>query len=142
MEKKNLIAFGISKHLHLKLSGDFTDCVPFEASFGRHTVHQGSFYYSRTIFQMLLHYTIICNTMSSTISRDLSEYKVNLHTFSRFVIIEFNRLIKNWCASNSQWYKTNNKYDVMKQTMKNEFNNATSQRYDLCIHSVNTCPDL
>ena len=33
--------------------------------------------------------------MSSTISRDLSELKVNLHTFSIFVIIEFNRLIKN-----------------------------------------------
>ena len=80
--------------------------------------------------------------MSSTISHDLSEYEVNLHTFSRFVIIEFNRLIKNWYASNSQWYKANNKYDVMKQTMKNEFNNATLQRYDLCVHSVNTCPDL
>ena len=50
---------------------------------------------SHTIFQMLLHNAIIFNTMSSTISPDLSELKVNLHTFSIFVIIEFNRLIKN-----------------------------------------------
>ena len=35
------------------------------------------------------------NRMSSTISHDLNEFKVNLHTFSIFVIIEFNRLIKN-----------------------------------------------
>ena len=33
--------------------------------------------------------------MSSTISRDLSELKVKLHTYSISVITEFNRLIKN-----------------------------------------------
>ena len=94
-EKKSLISFGISEHLHLKLSGDFADCVHFEASFGRYTVHQGSFSSSRTTFQMLLHHSIICNTTSSTISRDLSQLKVSLHTFSIFLIIEFNRLFKN-----------------------------------------------
>ena len=49
-DKKSLISF--SKHFHVKLSGDFADCVHFEASFGKHTVHQGSFYSFRTIFHM------------------------------------------------------------------------------------------
>ena len=64
-------------------------------SFSRHTVHQGSFYSSSTIFQVLLLHAIISIGMSSTISRDLSELKDSLHTFSIFVIIEFTTLIKN-----------------------------------------------